>query len=239
MQERYLGDIHDYFKFLFIKHISKELNSKIGLNWFLVNPNQIGSKELKKNDGEKRNYLNDKTLISYDKKLIEELKFYLDKSNRKINTFTDKTHLSKYIRFFNKHIDLNNREAWIQESLEYFKNEKVIFLDPDNGFSCKKKGKANLKYLFPNDCKALLSSGKIIIFSQFQSFSIKNTSHLKNIFEELSKNKINTSFPIIRNRTGPNTFFITLLPKNNSIDLRSIYKNYEQMNYKVELIEIL
>ncbi len=239
MQERYLGDIHDYFKFLFIKHISKELNSKIGLNWFLVNPNQIGSKELKKNDGEKRNYLNDKTLSTYDEKLVNELKCYLDKSKRKIVTFTDKTYLSKYIKFFNKYIDLHNREAWIQESIEYFKNEKVIFLDPDNGFSCKKKGKANLKYLSPNDCKAFLASGKIIIFTQFQSFSVKNIPHLKNIFYELSKIGINPSLPVIRNRTGPNTFFITLLPKDNSIDLRSIYKKYEQINYKVELIEIL
>ena len=33
MQERYLGDIHDYFKFLFLKFLSKTLKIKIGLNY--------------------------------------------------------------------------------------------------------------------------------------------------------------------------------------------------------------
>ena len=62
MQERYLGDIHDYFKFLFLKFLSTQLNMKVGLNWYLVNPAEIGPSELKKKDGEKRNFLNDEEL---------------------------------------------------------------------------------------------------------------------------------------------------------------------------------
>ena len=42
MQERYLGDIHDFKKFIFLKFLSLELNIKIGLNWFLVDHIDIG-----------------------------------------------------------------------------------------------------------------------------------------------------------------------------------------------------
>ena len=48
MQERYLGDIHDFQKFIFLKFLSSELQRKIGLNWFLVNPKSIGETEIKK-----------------------------------------------------------------------------------------------------------------------------------------------------------------------------------------------
>ena len=57
MQERYLGDIHDYYKFLFLKFLSLNLKEQIGLNWYLVDPKEISLKEVEKNDGEKRAYL--------------------------------------------------------------------------------------------------------------------------------------------------------------------------------------
>ena len=57
MQERYLGDVHDYYKFLFLKFLSINLKKKIGLNWYLVDPKEISLQEPKKNDGEKRAYL--------------------------------------------------------------------------------------------------------------------------------------------------------------------------------------
>ena len=239
MQERYLGDIHDYFKFLFIKHLSIELNSKIGLNWFLVDPNKIGLKELEKNDGERRSYLNNKAVNSFDKRIIKELKKFSDINKRKISLFTNHTHLKEYINFFNKYIDFYNRDFWIKESLKHFKNEKIVFLDPDNGFSFKRKGRTTLKYVLPEDCKAYLSLGKIVIITQFQSFRLKNSDHLKNIINDLSKNDIRITFPILRNRTAPNTFYITITNKNNKIDLKNIYEKYARKNFKVELINVL
>ena len=73
MQERYLGDIHDFYKFLFVKHLAINLKVQIGLNWFLVDPKSIGKPEMKKNDGEKRNYLNNPKISSFDEKLSLEL----------------------------------------------------------------------------------------------------------------------------------------------------------------------
>jgi len=67
VQERYLGDVHDYFKFTFLKFLSLSLQQKIGLNWYLVNPSSIGTNEIIKKDGEKRN-LSSQSIIELDKK---------------------------------------------------------------------------------------------------------------------------------------------------------------------------
>ena len=127
MQERYLGDIHDFFKFLFLKNLSKALDCKIGLNWYLVDPDDLGQKEIKKNDGEKRYYLNKETYNRYDKKLLEELSFYKNSEKRNIKQFSNTTHLKDYIKFYKIHIKQNIRTTWLKNSLKYFKNEKIIF----------------------------------------------------------------------------------------------------------------
>ena len=116
MQERYLGDIHDYFKFLFLKFLSKNLKIKIGLNWFLVDPDDIGEKEKNKNDGEKRKYLYDVHMKNYDQLLIKELKLFKNTNKRNLIKFTQTSHLESYIKFFNNKLTVNNRDSWIQDS---------------------------------------------------------------------------------------------------------------------------
>ncbi len=236
MQERYLGDIHDYFKFLFLKFLSSKLNMKIGLNWYLVDPNKIGPSEIRKNDGEKRNFFFNEELKNYDKTLIKEFQMFRIKKFRKIDFFTKNTHLDSYINFFNEFLDVNNRENWLMRSLKKHSQEKIIFLDPDNGFVKEKKGKRSLKYLLPGECKTLLSQDKVIIFSQFQSFTKKTSIHIKEILKSLEDCGLKTSIPIIRNRTSPNTFFITIKPKNSKIKLKRIFENYEKQNSRVELL---
>ena len=54
MQERYSGDIHDFFKLNFLEYISHGLKEKIGLNWYLVKPELVGKSELKKKGWRKK-----------------------------------------------------------------------------------------------------------------------------------------------------------------------------------------
>ena len=42
MQERYAGDIHDFFKINFLEFIFNGLRQKIGLNWYLAKPDLLG-----------------------------------------------------------------------------------------------------------------------------------------------------------------------------------------------------
>ena len=102
MQERYLGDIHDYFKFLFLKFLSNSLETKIGLNWFLIKPEDIGQKEVEKNDGEKRKYLHHTELQNYDETLISELKLYQDNKKRDVVNFSTSPNNSISLSSFSK-----------------------------------------------------------------------------------------------------------------------------------------
>ncbi len=141
MQERYLGDIHDYFKFLFLKFLSINLNMKIGLNWFLVNPMEIGLTEMAKNDGEKRKYLEQSEFLSYDFKIIKELSEFKNRKKRKIKKFSRSTSLIKYINFFDEYIDYKNRDSWLTKSLSHLKEEKIIFWILTTDFQILKKVK--------------------------------------------------------------------------------------------------
>ena len=239
MQERYLGDIHDYFKFLFLKFLSSQLNMKVGLNWYLVNPSEIGPSELKKKDGEKRKFLYDTELKLYDKVIINELKNFQKKQSRNLELFTYETHLKQYINFFNEPIHFKSRKQWLERSLNHHQNQQIIFLDPDNGFVTNKTGRISMKYVLGEDCKTYLENNKIIIFCQFQSFRKKTLDHLKFIFKNLRDCNIKASLPVIRNRTGPNTFFISIKPKQVKINLEYILEKYSLQHNKVELIKVV
>ncbi len=236
MQERYLGDIHDYFKFVFLKFLSRNLGIKIGLNWYLVDPKSIGINEIKKNDGEKRNFLLDSDIRKYDKEIAEELGKLKKKELRRISQFTKNTHLKSYINFFNEFIDLNDRESWLKRSLVHHKHQKVIFLDPDNGLSFKEKGKLSLKYILPMECKKYLSNDKIIIFTQFQSFKKNTLTHVNDLLRNMSDYELKTDISVLRNRTSPNTFYFTIRPHNSEIDIERVLKKYANKFPKVELI---
>ena len=236
MQERYLGDIHDYFKFLFLKFLSNSLETKIGLNWFLIKPEDIGQKEVEKNDGEKRKYLYHTELQNYDETLISELKLYQDKKKRDVVNFTKNTHLRKHINFFNKVLTHSNKAEWLEESLIKLKNEKIIFLDPDNGFSKNQKGRKSIKYLFPEDCSEILRQNKIIIFTQFQSFTIKHKEYIKILKKKLNDSNFTVFSKVIRNRTAPNTFYITILPNENSLNLHRTYEEYSKKFSRTEIV---
>lgn len=128
MQERYLGDVHDFYKFLFLKYLSKKLKEKIGLNWYLVSPKQVSLSEDKKKDGEKRNYLKNKEICNLDSSISEEFINFIQIEKRNIIDFTERTHLKRYIKFYNKKITVLQRKSWFQESLFFLKIKRLYFL---------------------------------------------------------------------------------------------------------------
>ena len=60
------------------QHIFKK--KKIGLNWYLIDPREIGKNEVDKNDGEKRKFLHKPELNKLDEQIINE--FMLLKKNQ-------------------------------------------------------------------------------------------------------------------------------------------------------------
>lgn len=56
MQDRYVGDIGDFGKYLLLKSLCKNNNIKLGVNWCYVN-HEYSTKEKEKNDGKYTGYL--------------------------------------------------------------------------------------------------------------------------------------------------------------------------------------
>ena len=241
MQERYLGDIHDYFKFIFLKFLSLKLKKKVGLNWYLIDPIEIGLNEIKKVDGEKRSYLLQNKFLDIDKNISKEFFKFKNKKKRKIDQFVEKTHLKKYKKFFKYKITNKTRLRWFEESILHFKKQSIIFLDPDNGLQKNIKiKKKSLKHLNIEEVKGYLTNGKTVIYTQFQSFNKHHRIYLREIINLFKENGILINLPIIRNRTSPNTFYITIThDKLISKDLKQIYKEYSIMRKEyIDLITI-
>ncbi len=219
MQERYLGDIHDFKKFIFLKFLSIEFNKQIGLNWYLVDPKFISIKEKKNNDGEHRKYIQDEKFKNIDEKVFEELKKFKPKELRKIDKFTEETHLKKFIKFFNDKINIQYRKDWLKRSLKFFDKEEIIFLDPDNGLlKSKVSRKHSLKYILIDEIKSYINSSKIVIYTQFQSFNKHHLLYLCEIKKYLEENELILNIPVVRNRTAPNTFYITICKNKKMVE---------------------
>ena len=62
MQERYLGDIHDFFKFNYLEYLAKKLDSRV-IKLVPVSPNDLGKMNYLKIDGEKRDFINNKDFV--------------------------------------------------------------------------------------------------------------------------------------------------------------------------------
>ena len=235
MQERYSGDIHDFFKLNFLEFMSDGLEEKIGLNWYLVKPELIGNSEVKKKDGEKRNFLTSQEFIKINPNLIEELKPFKNMKNRKIKKFSTNPKFNNFLKFYNSSLPLEHRKRWFYRSLIFFKDSKTIFLDPDNGISFKEQGKKNIKYLNLSELHQYCTNGKTVTFTQFQSFNTHHKIYIKKILMILEKNGLKSHYPIIRNRTGPNTFYITVGNiKNDKYEF--LIKSYAQKFDRVELV---
>lgn len=242
MQERYLGDVHDYIKFCYLKFTSNNIKQKIGLNWYLNNPEKINEHITNPNDGEKRNFKSQRKIKLTDNKLLYEIEELKKTENRILLSFTRKTHLKKFINFYNIELDKPRREKWFQESLIFFKKNNYIFLDPDNGLQpqkVKSTQKKSVKYVLIDEIRKLIENNKSVTFCQFQSYSQKFLTMLKEKNDFLrEKTGLKFNCPIIRNRTSPNTFFITIATscykKKLTKNINDFKKNFEN----VELITI-
>ncbi|MAI29355.1 MAG: hypothetical protein CMP38_04005 [Rickettsiales bacterium] len=241
MQQRYLGDIHDFQKFIFVKFLSIFFKKKIGLNWYLVDPKKIGEKEVSKKDGEKRYFLQKNEFKTIDRKIYEECVRLKSEKFRNITIFTKKTHLNQYVSFYNKKIPIFNREKWLDDSLNFFKKKDIIFLDPDNGLLKNKKSKKiSLKYVLVSEIETYLSKKKTVIFTQFQSFNKTNIVYLKEIKNYLKTKNIKINCPVVINRTAPNTIFISISnDKKMELKLKRSIEKFCLINSKrVKLITI-
>ncbi len=221
MQERYLGDVHDFLKYRFLRHIKNSTNFAIGLNWYLTQPKDVDPKNT--NDGEKRFHLkglNSKQWLKWDSELFNNLKFFNHHSERKLNKYYKLNILDKGTVYYDAQVPTCpiKRMEWHKKAMTQFKNSNLIFLDPDNGFEVPSaRGKRTAKYVEYDEIAEYCATNKAVVSIQFarQCDPVKKARDIRaKLQSKLSKIKSARVLPIIRCRVPPNILFVPIAPSD-------------------------
>ena len=174
MQDKYVGDIGDFGKYILLNEICSEF--KLGVNWFYVN-----EEKQTEDQGYRYRYLKDENKDSekYERccqdlyRKFRSLEVVKNK-NRNIAKIEEAQILPVETAFYRKPLPKGEtaRKRWFKESIEVFEREKVniIFLDPDNGIQPNpqkdKEAKDATKYVFYDEIEFYYKIGKsLIIYS--------------------------------------------------------------------------
>jgi len=174
MQNKYFGDIHDFYKFYFLKEITKDYS--LGIHWCLY-PN-----ELENNEGNKSLTLKEK---NKDLKLYELLIKYRHKGVKYI-----KPYFPKKTKYYEQELDNNiDNKIYEEEAIKILKYQDIIFFDPDTGIevpSMKKSEK--YKYITYELILKFWNMGKsLIIYQHTRGNNVKTNEKVKKIYDLLNQ----------------------------------------------------
>jgi hypothetical protein len=235
VQERYLGDSHDFLKYAFLRHMHKAGGWRIGLNWYLTHHAQVdrpGS-----NDGEMRHLLKGGKWQSLDPELLEALRPYDLRTNRRIADFERAGILPRGTGYFSELLRADSRPAWHTRAREALAASDLVFLDPDNGLEVKSMtARTAPKYALYAETLDYFRAGKIVIAIQFarQCDPIAKAHRLRAELCALAGKGV--SLPVIRGRVAPNTLFLALAPRQQARALAKALTGFGAGNPLVELI---
>jgi len=171
MQDKYVGDIGDFGKYILLNEICKEF--KLGINWFYVNDEKGRQDKEYRYLYLKEQYKNSKDFRVCCPDLYDKFRSWriADNKNRNIAKIEEGQILPIATVFYRNPIPrkVDERENWFKVSKEGFKRENVniIFLDPDNGIQPhpqkNKEDKDAAKYIFYDEIERYYKLGKSLI----------------------------------------------------------------------------
>ncbi len=183
MQNRYVGDVGDFFKIGVLRSISGPVSDpehlKVGLVWYLV-PDESGN-----SDGKHVSYLNadsarGRELRSLDPELYDRLARIVQRRPQTIVDVERSGVLPPDAETFSQVLDFSDlsprsqllrierRTAWLEGALAATASSDVVFLDPDNGVRSTThrvrsyRSKA-IKYAYFDEMAQFLERGQSVI----------------------------------------------------------------------------
>lgn len=159
MQNKYFGDIHDFYKYNFLQKFS--MDNSLGIHWCLI------PDENSKNDGEKE--LTDKERI-VNPELFEILIKSRKNNNRYVRNI--ESYLNQHIRhgvkyFTELHTQDSNEFEYEENSVKQLDSQDFIFFDPDNGIEVASTSNKNkYKYVSYRLLQRFWELGKSLIIYQ-------------------------------------------------------------------------
>jgi hypothetical protein len=219
MQLRYLGDSHDYIKFALLRHFHRVLNVKIGVNWYLTNPED-------NRDGEQRRFLDNSQWACLDNSLYEKLRPFRDPLYRTFENFERDQVLPENTIYYSNNLSIQyNRTKWHEQALSKLSKAGLIFLDQDNGFEVESMtGRTQHKYALYKEAFDYYDSGKIVIEIQFAN-KVDPLVRAEKVREMLIQSKYcSTNLPVVRGRVTPNILFFTISPLSRLNEIEAALK---------------
>lgn len=227
MQERYLGDVHDYIKFALLRHLHVALNVRIGVNWYKTIPEQVDQPDNR--HGNNRAYRRNQNWQNWEPDLFQKLEPFQNPDYRTFENFKNAEILLKDTIFYRREVRyIEDRSTWHENALTELSEAGLIFLDPDNGFQVESMtNRTQAKYALYKEAFDYYDSGKIVIGIQFAS-RVKPKDLVEKVREKLIQSKgCSTSLPVLRGRVTPNILFFTVSPSEHVKKVREALSAFE------------
>lgn len=213
MQERYLGDSHDFIKYAVLIALHGALGGPIGLNWYLTDPSTVDHPA--KNDGEKRHHLTQPVWRACDARLVDALEGFADPTLRSITAFEACGILPLDTRYMSQPVPVvgPERSLWHEDALARLAECSAVFLDPDNGLQVRSMTrKRSPKYALHDEVDAYRRRGQVVVTIQFMprrpvaDVAREMLARHRRAFPE------DAPLPLLRGRSSPNILLLLAAP---------------------------
>lgn len=235
MQERYLGDSHDYAKYALLRHLSGALSARIGLNWYLTHSALVD--KAGNNDGEKRHHFASRKWAGWEGELLEQLAPLQLFADRQLSNFYQLGILPSETVYFDVPVATSDRSVWHQSARSALSGADLIFIDPDNGFEVlSMTQRTKPKYALYSEVTDFLSDNKIVVAIQFarQCDPALRALAVRQRLSLLVGRDIR--IPVIRARMAPNLLFVTIAPEGLEASVAGVITAFASGRDKIELI---
>lgn len=167
MKDQYFGDVGDYCKYGLLRFLCGS-GLSVGVNWYLT-PNDG------RTDGCHTEYLENAAMRAFDPALFDYLKSAVGKPDKRVSEIENSA-LLQGVRYFSELMDFDSvsdcklraeaRNKWHERALNALPECEIIFADPDNGLSAKKKPtqKGTQKFILPNEICDYFSRGQQVVY---------------------------------------------------------------------------
>ncbi len=235
MQERYLGDSHDFIKYALLRHFAAELGLRLGINWYLTRPEEVDKPG--NNDGGKRHHLKGGTWRETDPELFDRLALFDDPELRSLENVAALEILPANTAYHSVPVPVEGRADWQGDAMKSLADSDLVFLDPDNGFEVPSKSRRTApKYATFQEAADYYRCGKLVVGIQFarQCDPIQRAADVRTTL--MAAAGAVSPLPVVRARVAPNILFVTIAPAQmHAATLRAL-NTFSQACSKAELI---
>jgi len=236
MQERYLGDSHDFLKYALLRRLRESAGLRLGVNWYLTHPDEVDRPG--NSDGEKRHHLNGGDWQSTDPDLFSKIGAFADLSSRRLANVATWGVLPNDTIYFDERVPVSGRSEWHQRGLSTLESADLIFFDPDNGFEVKSMSvRTQPKYALYGELAEYLAREQTVLAIQFarQCDPVRRALETRDKLANLYGAR--AALPVIRGRVAPNILFFTVAPLERHTEVSAALNAFARNCSKAEAID--